>query len=356
MKIDIHTHILPPPEAWRGWPDRIKKNGFVRLDAQTACCARMMIDDRFFREVQENCWNPARRISECDETGVDVQVLSTVPVMFSYWANPDDGHDLARLLNDQLAETVRQHPDRFVGLGTVPMQAPALAERELRRCVTELGLAGVQIGSHVDGMNLDEPALFDVFACAAELGAAVFVHPWDMMGKEKMPRYWLPWLVGMPAETSRAICSMIFGGVLERLPDLRVAFAHGGGSFPFTIGRIEHGFNVRPDLCAINSKVNPREYLRRADGTPARFYLDSLVHDADALRMLIALFGEQRIALGSDYPFPLGEARPGALIESMDDLSAETRERLLAGTAVEFLGMEELATGSRPTVRVPRVR
>ncbi len=340
MKIDIHTHILPPPEAWTGWPDRFSRNGFLRLEAHTPCCAKMMIDDQFFREVQDNCWDPAKRISECDEIGVDIQVLSTVPVMFSYWAKPEDGHDLSRLLNDQLAGVVRQRPDRFVGLGTIPMQAPELATRELTRCVKELGLAGVQIGSHVNGKNLDEPAMFEVFACAAELGAAVFVHPWDMMGKDDMPRYWLPWLVSMPAETSRAICSMIFGGVFERLPDLRVAFAHGGGSFPITIGRIEHGFNVRPDLCAVQNNVNPREYLRQPDGTPARFYLDSLVHDADALRLLIKLFGEQRVALGSDYPFPLGETKPGALIESMEDLTPETKDRLLAGTAIEFLGIE----------------
>ena len=162
-----------------------------------------------------------------------------------------------------------------------------------------------------------------------------------MVGKERMPKYWLPWLVGMPAETSLAICSMIFGGVFERFPDLRVAFAHGGGAFPITVGRIEHGFDVRPDLVAIDNKISPRNYLaridERGDHQPARFYVDSLVHDPEALRFLCKLFGAQRIALGSDYPFPLGEAHPGALIESMADLSAEEKARLLSGTAREFL-------------------
>ena len=164
-----------------------------------------------------------------------------------------------------------------------------------------------------------------------------------MVGKERMPKYWLPWLVGMPAETSLAICSMIFGGVFERFPYLRVAFAHGGGAFPITIGRIEHGFNVRPDLVAIESKINPRNYLARRDERgetrPARFYVDSLVHDPDALLLLRKLFGVERIALGSDYPFPLGEAHPGELIESMPDFSAEEKARLLSGSAREFLGL-----------------
>jgi aminocarboxymuconate-semialdehyde decarboxylase len=144
----------------------------------------------------------------------------------------------------------------------------------------------------------------------------------------------------MPAETSLAICSMIFGGVFERFPNLRVAFSHGGGAFPGTIGRIEHGFHVRPDLVAIDNQTNPRKYLAN-NGCPARFYVDSLVHDASALRMLIKLFGAERVALGSDYPFPLGEANPGQLIESMK-LPVEEKAQLLSGTAHEFLGLENL--------------
>ncbi len=292
----------------------------------------MMIDDQFFREVQDNCWSPTRRIQDGDKTGVQVQVLSTVPVMFSYWAKPQDTLDLSKILNDHLAGIVREYPQRFVGLGTLPMQAPKLAVTELERCVQELGLAGVQIGSHVNDWNLDEPAMFDIFEAAASLGAAIFVHPWDMMGKDRMPKYWLPWLVGMPAETSLAICSVIFGGVLERLPNLRIGFAHGGGSFPFTIGRVQHGFDVRPDLCAADNQTSPRDYQ-------GKFYVDSLVHDADALRFLVNQMGDNRVALGSDYPFPLGEAKPGALIDSIDEFSPTTKNRLLAGTALEFLGL-----------------
>jgi aminocarboxymuconate-semialdehyde decarboxylase len=292
----------------------------------------MMIDGRLFREVKENCWSPQRRLEECDAHGVSVQVLSTVPVMFGYWAQPEHGHDLARLLNDHLAEVVRAFPKRFVGLGTLPMQAPDLAVRELERCMGELGLRGVQIGTHVNEWDLDHPALFPVFEAAERLGAAVFVHPWDMLGKERMARYWLGWLVGMPAETSLAICKILFSGLLERLPRLRLAFAHGGGAFPFALGRIEHAFAVRPDLCALDTKASPRSQV-------GRLYFDTLVHEPEALRYLLRVIGARRLALGSDYPFPLGEEEPGKLIESLPELSEEERARLLAGTAREFLGL-----------------
>jgi aminocarboxymuconate-semialdehyde decarboxylase len=290
----------------------------------------MVIDGKPFREIESNSWDPAVRLQQCDGWGIDVQVLSTVPVMFSYWAKPEHGLDLARLLNDDIAGVVAKEPSRFVGLGTLPMQSADLAILELERCVRELGFPGVQIGTNVNGRNLDDPEIFRVFEAAQGLGACVFVHPWEIVGRERMHKYWLPWLVGMPAETSLAICSMIFGGMLERLPKLRVAFAHGGGAFPASIGRVEHGFLVRPDLCAVDNAVNPREYLKR-------IYFDSLVHDPVVLRMMTELAGPERIALGSDYPFPLGEVPPGRAIEAAG-FSAAERERMLSGTALEWLG------------------
>jgi len=250
--------------------------------------------------------------------------------MFSYWAKAKDCLEVSQFLNDHIAGIVERYPHRFIGLGTIPLQDPQLAIVEMERC-RQIGLAGVQIGSHVNNWNLDAPELFPVFAAAQKSGTAIFVHPWEMMGQEKMQKYWLPWLVGMPAETSRAICSMIFGGVFERLPKLRVAFAHGGGSFPATIGRIQHGFDCRPDLVAIDNQVPPKNYL-------GKFYLDSLVHDADMLKYLVKLVGANRVALGSDYPFPLGEDVPGALVESMNFDDA-TKESLLSGTALEWLGL-----------------
>lgn len=332
LTIDIHTHIMP--EHLPRWAEKFGYGTFVHLEHHAdSCprCASMMQGDKFFRKVEENCWEADARLNDCDQHGVHVQVLSTIPVLFHYWAKGQDALETSRYLNDHLAETVAKNPKRFVGLGTVPLQDPQLAIQEMERCMLELGFAGIEIGSHVNDWNLSAPELFPFFEAAERLGAALFVHPWDMMGKDKMQRYWLPWLVGMPAESSLAICSMIFGGVFERLPQLRVAFAHGGGSFPATIGRIEHGFNVRPDLVAIDNTVNPRDYL-------GRFWLDSLVHDPAMLKYITELVGFNRVALGTDYPFPLGELEPGQLIHSMP-FSAEQKDWLLHGSALEWLNL-----------------
>lgn len=291
----------------------------------------MMKGDKLFREVEDNCFSETVRLNEMDETGVTVQVLSTIPVLFNYWAKDADGLETSRFFNDHIAETVSKQPDRFIGIGTVPLQNVDMAVREMERCVKELGMPGLEIGSNVNGKNLSEKEFFPFYEAAEKLGCAIFVHPWEMMGEKEMQRYWLPWLVGMPGETSRAICSMIFGGVFEKFPALRVAFAHGGGSFPFTIGRIEHGFNVRPDLVAIDNQRNPREYL-------GKFWFDSLVHDEHALQFLLQIAGEDKICMGSDYPFPLGELQPGNLIESMP-FANDVKEKLLHRNALQWLGL-----------------
>lgn len=329
-RVDVHTHILPsdlPRWAQKHAPER----GFIQLEHQQPCRARMVTDDgRFFREIEHNCWDPEIRLHECDSMSVGLQVLSTVPVLFGYQRPPHVGLDVARFLNDHLAGVVQRFPRRFAGLGTLPLQDPDLAVAELERCVRDLGLAGVQIGSHVNAWNLDEAVLEPVWQRAEALGAAVFVHPWDMMGQERMPRHWLPWLVGMPAEVALAICSVLMGGILERFPRLRLCFAHGGGAFAGTLGRVDHGFHARPDLCATRVQRPPSAYL-------GSFWVDSLVHDARTLRFVLETFGTDRVAVGSDYPFPLGEVQPGTLVESLE-LPAADLHAILVDNALAWLG------------------
>ena len=331
LKIDIHTHILP--ESIPNWKERFGYGGFIQLDHYQPCCAKMIRDDgKIFRDIEENCWSPELRIQECNHHHVNVQVTSTVPIMFNYWTKPADGLEISKFLNNHIASIVEKYPKRFIGLGTVPLQSPEFAIQELERC-KQIGLVGVQIGSNINQENLGETKFFEFFAACEKLNMAVFVHPWEMMGEQQMQKYWLPWLVGMPAEVSRAISSLIFSSVLERLPKLRIAFAHGGGSFPSTIGRIEHGFQMRPDLCAVDNPIAPKNYLNK-------IYYDSLVHEPLMLDYLIKLVGADRVALGTDYPFPLGEIIPGELIESMK-FDVTIKERLFSGTALEWLNLDK---------------
>ncbi len=330
LKIDMHTHIIP--EKLPRFAEKFGYGDFIYLEHHRPGFANMMKGDRFFREIEANCWDAELRIEEYRTHRTQVQVVCTIPVMFSYWAKPADTHELARFLNDGLAELVSNYPRQYIGLGTLPMQHAALAIQELERC-KEIGLVGVQIGSNINDLNLNEPQFFPIFEAMQELGMALFVHPWNMMGFHQMERYWLPWLVGMPAETSRAICSMIFGGVFERLPKLRCNFAHAGGAFLPTIGRVQHGFNCRPDLVAIDNPVAPREYL-------GRFWVDCITHDPVMLKYMLDTAGEDKVTLGSDYPFPLGDLEIGAFIEQMN-LSQQTVANIFSHNTLEWLALDK---------------
>ena len=330
LKIDSHTHILP--KKMPNWSEKFGYGDFIYLQHHKKGFAKMMRGNQFFREIKSNCWDAEERIEEYAQFQTHVQVVCTIPVMFSYWAKPIDCLSLSEFLNDHLAKLVKKYPKQYIGLGTVPMQDAELAVQECQR-IKKIGLRGIQIGSNINDENLNEERFFPVFEACEKLGLAVMVHPWNMMGEKKMQRYWLPWLGGMPAETSRAICSMIFGGVFERLPQLRVMFAHAGGSFLPTIGRIQHGFECRPDLVAIDNNVNPKSYL-------GKFWVDSVTHDAMMLDYVLKLQGSKKVMLGSDYPFPLGDLEIGKFIHDMN-LPRATKEDIFANSALEWLALKK---------------
>lgn len=327
-KIDMHTHIIP-----ERMPDFSKKfgyEGFIRFDHHRPGFARMMKGEQFFREIEANCWDPELRIAEYATHHTKIQVVCTIPVMFSYWAPSKDTLVLAQFLNDHIAEVVDRYPEHYYGLGTVPLQDTELAIQELRRC-KEIGLLGVQIGSNVNQLNLSEPQFFPFFEACQDLNMAVLIHPWEMMGEAHMQKYWLPWLVGMPAETTRAACSMIMSGIFEKLPQLRVNFSHAGGSLLYTLGRIDHGFRCRPDLVAIDNPVLPSSYLDR-------FWVDCITHDEVTLKFVLEKMGNTKVTLGSDYPFPLGDLEIGAFIEGMD-LDTNTIENIYYKNTLDWLGL-----------------
>lgn len=331
LKIDMHTHILP--EFIPDFKEKFGYGGFIQLHHHRKGFARMMQDEKFFREINENCWSPSIRMDEYARFHTQVQVVCTIPVMFAYHAKPQDGLYVAQFLNDHIAQIVEEHPKNYIGLGTLPMQDTDLAIKELHRLKEECKMPGIQIGSNINDLNLNEEQFFPIFEACEALNMAVMVHPWNMMGQSEMQKYWLPWLVGMPAETSRAICSLIFGGVMERLPKLRFNFAHAGGSFIPTIGRIEHGFNCRPDLVAIDNPVKPSAYL-------GKFWVDSATHDPELLHYIINKVGADKVTLGTDYPFPLGDLEIGAFIEKMQ-LESSIVENLFANNTLDWLQLDK---------------
>ena len=330
LKIDMHSHILP--KTMPNWTQKFGYGKFIHLEANPDGSANMMQGGQFFRRIVENCWDTDLRIAEYENFQTQVQVVCTIPVMFSYWAKTQDALELSRFLNDHIADLVARYPKNYIGLATIPMQDPQAAIAELERAKA-IGHVGIQIGSNINDENLSEEKYFPIFEACARLGMAVMVHPWQMMGFDSMKKYWLPWLVGMPAETSRAACSLIFGGVLERLPNLRVCFSHAGGSFLPTLGRIEHGFNCRPDLVAIDNPHNPRTYV-------GKFWVDSITHDIDALDYILKLQGSKRVCLGSDYPFPLGDLEIGKFIEE-SKLSPEVKEDIFCTATLEWLQLDK---------------
>jgi aminocarboxymuconate-semialdehyde decarboxylase len=328
LKIDSHTHIIP--KDLPNWSEKFGYGDFIYLQHHKAGYAKMMRGNQFFREIKDNCWDADIRIEEYANFNTQVQVVCTIPVMFSYWAKPNDCLEVSKFLNDHIAELVAQYPKNYIGLGTVPMQDADLAIQELERC-KKIGLVGIQIGSNINDENLNEDRFFPIFEACQRLNMAVLVHPWNMMGQKDMQRYWLPWLVGMPAETSRAVCSMIFGGIFERLPKLRVNFAHAGGSFLPTIGRIQHGFDCRPDLVAIDNPIAPKKYI-------GQFWVDSITHDAPMLEYVLKMVGSKKITLGSDYPFPLGDLEIGKFIEDMP-LDKSVKEDIFHNSTLAWLDL-----------------
>ncbi|XGW17229.1 hypothetical protein V3C99_002105 [Haemonchus contortus] len=338
-KIDVHAHVLP-----KHIPDFQKKfgyPGFVTLDHREDGTTNMMKDGKLFRVVEPNCFDTSVRLRDMDAAKVNVQCLSTVPVMFSYWGKPEDTEEVSRFVNDDLLAQCQLAPDRLVPLGTLPMNDVRRAVEEVRRCA-KMGFRGFEIGSHVGEKSLDHKDFWPLYKVCEDLGLVLFVHPWDMHSWDgRLNKYWMPWLVGMPSETAQAICSVLMGNILLQFPRLRFCFAHGGGSYPIIAGRVAHGYKVRPDLCATDCTTNPRELQHL-------IWTDSLVHNPDALHLLVNTIGKDKVVLGTDYPFPLGELEVGKVIEEYDGLSSDDKARMLWNNAIEMLGLDENSLCSRP--------
>lgn len=328
MKIDMHSHFFPTisqAEAARLDP---KRGPWLQTNGRTG---QIMVGDKPFRPVHDVLWDMQRRIEHLDEQQLDVQIMCATPVMFAYDAPIERALPWAQLMNDRALEMTADTSKRLKVLAQVPLQDIDAACREASRAKAA-GHVGVQIGNHVGNQDLDNEGLVTFFIHCAENDIPVLVHPWDMMGGERMRKWMLPWLVAMPAETQLGILSLILSGAFERIPDsLRLCFAHGGGGFAFLLGRVDNAWRHR-DIVREDCPNLPSSYVKR-------FFVDSAVFDPRSLKLLVDVMGNDRVMLGSDSPFPLGEQHIGSSVIEHPDLTQADKTRILGANAQAFFGL-----------------
>ena len=330
--IDIHCHIAPeaclPMEAV-GRDGRTYGLSVGRDDCGANC---PIING----EPNRNCdadqlYDVERRLREMDAAGVDIQVLSPVTFFYFYNLPPVEGAERARRVNTEIAAIAADRPDRFRGMATLPMQDPERAVEELQYAVTELGLHGVEISSNVNGKNLDAPEFRPFFATAERLEVPIFVHPDNVAAGDRLRSYYLRNLIGNPLDSTICVACLIFGGVFDEFPDLRMIIAHGGGLAPILVGRWDHGNTVRHE--ARKPARKPRDYF-------SKLYYDTITHDSAILRSLCNLVGPSQVLLGTDYPFDMGDTTPLATIDSLEGLSESERKAMRGGTAARLYNIE----------------
>ncbi|MCQ8187881.1 amidohydrolase family protein [Streptomyces rugosispiralis] len=326
--IDVHSHYVP-----RGWADLSADGGAEApwLKVESEQDAVIMMGTREFRRIQANCWDPEARLADMDADGVRIQVVSPTPAFFNYGRTAEQAWRISRVFNDLALGIVAGAPDRLLPFCQVPLQDPDLACRELERCIAN-GHRGVEIGNHIGDRDLDSAGVVTFLQHCAALDIPVFVHPWDMPISPRLDRWMARWLTGMPAETHLSILALILGGAFDRIDEcLKICFAHGGGSFAFWLGRMENAWHARHDVIG-TSEFPPSHYI-------GRFHVDSVVFDGRALRLLIDTVGADRILVGSDYPYPLGERPIGDVVRKSDFLDDTARRLIGHANAERFLGL-----------------
>lgn len=295
------------------------------------------VNRRQLQQLRPKMDSVEERLADMDAMGIDVQALSLSPYQIFYWAEDDLGVRAFRMINEDLAELVRARPDRFVGLGAVPLQDIAAAVEELVRCVTELGFPGIETSTHVEGEELSAPRLAPFWEAVEELGAVVFIHPSGFTHPDRFREHYFFNTIGHPLESTLCAGRLIFDGVMERHPGLKIVFAHGGGFLPAYSGRFDHAYHAREDV-RHGLPLPPSEYL-------ARFYFDTMVFDTDQLGYLVRKYGAEHVLLGTDYPYDMGEADPLGLVGKVEGLTPDQVSLITGGNAARLLGLEEGTDG-----------
>lgn len=325
--IDVHTHILTE-ETIRMLQQEAPTLG-LKLTPIDHDSAVLEVAGVPYRPFPRGGWDVEHRLRDMDSAEVDMQVLSATPQTYLYGQDPGLAASCAALQNEQIAKLVASYPDRFLGIATLPMQAPDKAADELRRAVRNLGLRGTMIGSNIEGKNLDDPSFEPVWAAAQDLDVPILIHPASVAGANRLKSYYLTNLIGNPLDTTIAAASLIFGGVMERYPNLKVLLVHGGGFVPYQGARWVHGWNVRPEP-KVNLKHSPQPYLDR-------FLYDTILHSKPVLETLIQQVGASRVLLGSDYPYDMGMLDCVRHVLSLT-IPATDRATILSRQAVALFG------------------
>jgi len=336
LTVDLHCHVFSPEaQAMAAGVFTPERDPLFRFSsAPTIAVNRQQAES-----IREQMTSVERRLADMDAMGIDMQAISPAPPQYFYWAEPDLARELCRTINDNIASIVAAHPDRFVGLGNLPMQSPKLALAELDRCVKDLGLRGVELCTNVDGRELAQPEFEPVFARIEALGVVCFLHPGGFTQGERLSEHYFNNVIGNPLESTLAVSHLIFGGVLDRHPKLKILVAHGGGflgTYPF---RMDHAHGARTD-CRQFIRRKPTDYLKR-------LYFDTIVFDPRVLRHLVELWGADHIVLGTDYPYDMGDYTPLDRIRGVKGLTAAERDAIAGGNAARLLGIRRRSATKR---------
>ena len=330
--IDIHTHV-----EFAGTFDILKKRYteeeiFNRFVVPVTGRRSAELNRGIISGIREALRDPQKKIRDMEEKGIGLCVLSSTPFGFFYEVEDGLAVELARFQNDQLSEMVKKYPDRFAAMATLPLQVPGEALKELERAIKTLGLRGVEIGSHVSNRELGDEAFWPIYKALEDLDVPIFIHPHHVAGLDRLMDFYLSNLIGNPLDTTIAAAQLIFSGVLEKYPGLKIILAHGGGQFPFIMGRMEHGYQVRPEP---KEKVHqpPRAFLKN-------FYFDTITHNAEALRYLIAFAGSHHVLLGSDYPYDMGDTNPVQTVSKLSGIKAADRRKIMRDNAIALFGLQ----------------
>ncbi len=329
--IDIHTHV-----EFAGTFDILKKRHkedeiFDKFFVSATGRRSAELNRGIVAGIRDALRDPEKKTRDMDEKKIGLYVLSSTPFAFFYEVEDDLAVELAKFQNDQLSEMVKRYPDRFSAMATLPLQVPNEAEKELERAVKKLGLRGVEIGSHVGNRELGDEVFWPIYKTLEHLNMPIFIHPHHVAGMERLEDFYLSNLIGNPLDTTIAAAQLIFTGVLEKYPGLKIILAHGGGQFPYIVGRMEHGYQVRPE-CKEKVHLSPMAFFKN-------FYFDIITHNPDALQYLIRIAGSDHVLLGSDYPYDMGDPDPVQTVSKLPGIKAADRRKIMRENAIALFAL-----------------